>query len=152
MIRSQYEALQFLAELAREQRPLTTSLIRQLHVALTRTQQTYSATGPAGIRFEATLRHGDWKQSQNSVIRPDGSRLDYTPPEQVQSQMDRLVDMYNEMDDVNPIIRSAWLHHRFVRGDWSAGYAGSAGSQGRRWASMVSASMKRTPCLMAVAR
>ncbi len=115
IIRSQYEALQFLAELAREQRPLTTSLIRQLHVALTRTQQTYSATGPAGIRFEATLRHGDWKQSQNSVIRPDGSRLDYTPPEQVQSQMDRLVDMYNEMDDVNPIIRSAWLHHRFVR-------------------------------------
>ncbi|MGH3863272.1 hypothetical protein [Actinokineospora sp.] len=40
----------------------------------------------------------------------------------------------------------------YIQRDWSAGYAGSAGSQGRRWASMVSASMKRTPCLMAVAR
>lgn len=115
LIRTQYEALEFLADVARDGRGLSTSLIRELHVALTRNQRTYTATGPAGLVFEATLHHGEWKRQDNHVIRPDGSILEYTPGEQVAPQMERLVELYHTYPDVDPIIRESWLHHRFAR-------------------------------------
>lgn len=115
VIRSQYDALEFLSDVARQGRLLSVHLIKQLHEALTRTQSTFTATGPTGRRFEATLHHGQWKEHSNHVIRPDGSRLEYTPVDQVQPQMERLVQIYSDMSDRHPIVRSAWLHHRFVR-------------------------------------
>lgn len=115
MIRTQYEALEFLADVAREGRELSTSLIKELHVALTRNQRTFTATGPAGLVFEATLHHGMWKQQDNHVERPDGSVLEFTPAEQVPPQMERLVELYHGYQAVEPILRESWLHHRFVR-------------------------------------
>ena len=115
LIRTQYEALEFLADVAREGRELSTSLIRELHVALTRNQPTYTATGPAGLVFEATLHHGEWKRQNNHVIRPDGSVLEYTPAEQVAPQMERLIELYRTYPKTDPIVRESWLHHRLVR-------------------------------------
>ncbi len=115
LIRSQYDALQFLAQEAREGRDVSISLIKELHVALTRRQPTYTATGPDGRIFKATLHHGQWKKQANHVTRPDGSMLHYTPPEQVAPQMDRLVELYHEIEGKDPIVRATWLHHRFVR-------------------------------------
>jgi len=115
LIRTQYEALEFLEDVAREGRELSTSLIRELHVALTRNQPTYTATGPAGLVFEATLHHGEWKRQNNHVIRPDGSVLEYTPAEQVAPQMERLIELYRSYPETDPIVRESWLHHRLVR-------------------------------------
>ncbi|TQM83613.1 Fic/DOC family protein [Saccharothrix saharensis] len=115
VVRSQYETLEFLVQSAREGRDLSVSLIKELHVALTRRQPTYTATGPTGMVFQATLHHGEWKQQVNHVTRPDGSLLEYTPPEQVASQMDRLVELYRDYGDRDPIVQASWLHHRFVR-------------------------------------
>ncbi|SFB93604.1 Fic family protein [Streptomyces aidingensis] len=115
IIRSQYDALEFLVEAARDGREVSTSLIRELHVALTRRQRTYTATGPTGQTFEATLHHGQWKVQANHVRRPDGSMLEYTPPEHVPAQMDELIRQYRTTESVHPLVREAWLHHRFVR-------------------------------------
>lgn len=115
LIRSQYDALTFLAEVAREGCDISLSLIKQLHVALTRLQTTYAATGPGGVRFEATLHHGEWKRQPNHVTRPDGSLLEYTPPDQVQPQLETLIKLYNQTQGDDPIVRAAWFHHRFVR-------------------------------------
>lgn len=115
VVRSQYDTLEFLAQSARDGRDISVSLIKELHVALTRTQATYTATGPTGVVFQATLHHGDWKQQPNHVTRPDGSLLEYTPPEQVASQMDQLVQLYQSYKDHDAIIQASWLHHRFVR-------------------------------------
>jgi prophage maintenance system killer protein len=60
------------------------------------------------------LLHGAWKEFRNDVIRSDGSRLEYTPPEHVQSEMERLLGLYEEAAGSHPVVRSAWLHHRFV--------------------------------------
>jgi Fic family protein len=115
LIRSQYDALQFMAEAAREGRDVSLSLVRELHQALTRQQSTYKATDSLGRQFEAQLRHGEWKKHANHVTRPDGSLLEYTPPEHVASQMDRLVELYRDTEGHHPVVRAAWLHHRFVR-------------------------------------
>ncbi|WP_370155906.1 Fic family protein [Streptacidiphilus sp. EB129] len=115
LIRSQYDALEFLTQAARDGRDVSVSLIKELHVALTRRQPTYTATGPTGMVFQATLHHGQWKSQKNHVTRPDGSVLEYTPPEHVAAQMDELVRLYQSTESADPLIRAAWLHHRFVR-------------------------------------
>lgn len=113
-IRTQFDALQFLAEMARENRPLSVFFIRQLHEAITRYQATYEAHDGLGRVVQAPLRHGQWKLQPNHVIRADGSLLQYTPPERVQDQMESLVQQYQISSHAHPLIRAAWLHHRFI--------------------------------------
>jgi fido (protein-threonine AMPylation protein) len=114
LIQSQFAALEFLAEAAREDDSLTISFIRQLHSAITRYQRTYEGRNHLGHIVQAELHHGEWKMWPNHVSRQDGTILEYTPPEQVQSQIERLIELYNESSDAHPIIRAAWLHHRFI--------------------------------------
>lgn len=51
----------------------------------------------------------------NYVRRHDGTLLEYTPPEHVQSHMERLLKLYEATTDEHPVVRAAWLHHRFIR-------------------------------------
>jgi fido (protein-threonine AMPylation protein) len=114
MIQSQFDALEHLAEVARGTRPLTVQLIRELHQLITRHQATYEATDQLGGRVGAALHHGEWKRWPNHVRRSDGSVLQYAPPEQVQQQVEGLVELHRTMDGEHPVVRAAWLHHRFI--------------------------------------
>jgi len=114
VIRSQLEALEYLAEVARGNVPLSIKLIREVHEIITRHQATYDATDLLGNRIKADLHHGQWKTWPNHVRREDGSLLQYAPPEQVQQQTERLVTLHRDMDDIHPLKRAAWLHHRFI--------------------------------------
>lgn len=114
-INAQFEALTALVEAAREGRDLTVFFIRELHQAITKHQATYEARNDLGQIPQVPLRHGEWKTQPNHVIRPDGSLLEYVPPEQVQPQMERLVKLYADAAVLHPIITAAWLHHRFIR-------------------------------------
>ncbi len=115
IIRSQHEALEFLAEVVREGQDLNLHFIRQLHQLVCREQATYEARDQFGRVLQAQLHRGTWKQQPNHVTRHDGSLLEYTPPEHVQSQMDRLLELYAESADTHPVVRAAWLPHRFIR-------------------------------------
>jgi hypothetical protein len=49
------------------------------------------------------------------VYRSDGSILEYAPPEQVQQQMERLVELYrDEATKLHPVVAATWLHHSFI--------------------------------------
>lgn len=113
-IRSQFDALTFLAESAREQRDLSLHFVRELHVALCRQQVTYEARNSLGQVFQATLHHGEWKTQPNHVRRPDDTLLEYTPPEHVPAEMERLLAIHESIGDLHPLIRAAWLHHAFI--------------------------------------
>jgi Fic family protein len=115
IIRSQYDALEFLADGARNGRDLSVFFVRELHQALCRTQATYEARNDLGQILQVPLRHGIWKMQPNHVRRHDGTLLEYTPPEHVQSQMERLLELYKETGDEHPVVRAAWLHHQFIR-------------------------------------
>jgi Fic family protein len=114
-INTQFDALSALVEAAREGRDLTVFFIRELHQAITRHQATYEARNDLGQLLQVPLRHGEWKTQPNHVVRPDGSLLEYVPPEQVQPQMERLVKLYADTTALHPIVTAAWLHHRFIR-------------------------------------
>ena len=114
-IRSQYDALDYMARLAKEGQDVSIQVIRELHQIITRNQATYEARDQFGRMFDRPLRHGDWKQHANHVRRPDGSLLEYTPPEHVRAELDRLIDLYQGATDAHPLVLSAWLHHRFIQ-------------------------------------
>lgn len=114
IIRSQYDALEFLSAAASEGRDLTLHFVRELHAAICSSQATYEARNDFGQIVHPTLQHGAWKQQPNHVRRHDGSILEYTPPEHVQAEMERLIELHDSMSDAHPVIRAAWLHHCFI--------------------------------------
>ena len=115
MLEAQFEGLQLTTDHVRDDRPLTTSFVKELHALITRAQVDYEATDSLGRRVRTRLNHGGFKTSPNNVKRPDGSLLEFAPPEQVDGEIERLVELYNGMDDVHPVVSAAWLHHRFVQ-------------------------------------
>jgi Fic family protein len=115
IINTQFEALTALAEAAGEGRDLTVFFVRELHQAITRHQATYEARNDLGQVLRLPLRHGQWKSQPNHVVREDGSILEYVPPEHVQSQMERLIELHADTAQLHPIVAAAWLHHRFIQ-------------------------------------
>ena len=116
-LRAQMDSLGLVLDFVRNDRALSPSFIKELHQAMTRTQDTYVMTNALGVVVETALPRGDWKKTSNHVVRQDGTLLEYCPPEHVVSEIDGLVTMWTSLDReaVHPIIKTAWLHHRFVQ-------------------------------------
>lgn len=116
ILRDQREAIDFVFEVVKRQRPLSTSVIKEMHVLLTRHQPTTTAMDQFGHLHEVSLARGEWKAVPNNPTRPDGVVHQYCPPEQVGSEMDRLIDLSNQYESIGvaPEVLAAWLHHRFT--------------------------------------
>ncbi|HEY4242008.1 MAG TPA: Fic family protein [Kofleriaceae bacterium] len=117
-LNAQREALEMVVDFVRRDRKLTPSFIKELHYAITRTQTHYEATDPFGNSVERHLPRGVWKQWPNHVVRQDESILEYCPPEHVDSEVDNLSNWYEQLEldaNVHPLVKAAWLHHRFVQ-------------------------------------
>ena len=99
-------------------RPLSAHLIKSWHQLLTQHQLTVAGIDTYGRRVEVEFKtKGQWKLSSNNPRRPDGVIYEYCPPEQVQSEMERLFFLYRTIYEQQfPVnVEAAWLHHRFVR-------------------------------------
>ncbi len=118
LIRDQEAAIEGLFDFVGGQRILSNSYIKQLHQLLTQSQDSTEALDPTtGKIFYVSLIKGDWKHQPNNPLRPDGTIHEYCPPEQVASEMDRLMELHHQHRDqkVPPEIEAAWLHHRFTQ-------------------------------------
>ncbi len=115
MIRDHEEAIDGLFAFVRGDRALTTSYVRELHALLTRNQTTTTAVDSQGKVFEVELLRGDYKRRPNNPKRQNGKVHEYCPPEQVASEMDRLLELHHSHQGVDPEVESAWLHHRFTQ-------------------------------------
>ena len=100
----------------REDRPITKHAMRELHAQITAHQETHNAVDMLGRRVQRRLRRGVWKDFPNNPTRPDGTVHLYAPPEQVDSQLDILLDLYRIYEPArHPLLTGAWLHHRFIQ-------------------------------------
>jgi Fic family protein len=117
ILKDHEEVIEGLFDFVAQRRELSTSYIKQLHQAFTRHQDTTTAVDGLGRVVDVPLLRGEWKQLPNNPTRPDGGLHEYCPPEQVASEMDRLITMYMEHQQKNvpPEIEAAWLHHRFTQ-------------------------------------
>lgn len=116
LINDQKDALEGLFEYVKQERPLSVSYVKELHAAMTRSQETTEAIDPRGNRVEVPLRRGDWKQTPNFPIR-NGKQFRYCPPEQTASEMGRLIELHQAHVErgIPPEVMAAWLHHRFTQ-------------------------------------
>ncbi len=117
LIRDQEHAVEGLFDFVGGQRHLSTSYVKELHQVLTRNQPTTEAEDQFGRIMTVQLRRGDWKLHPNNPTRPDGEVHFYAPPEQVSSEMDRLIAFHRHHTNigVSPEVEAAWLHHRFTQ-------------------------------------
>jgi len=117
IIRDQREVIDGLFDFIARRRELSTSYVKELHAALTRTQAVVDAVDQFGRLIQVPLLQGEWKQNKNNPTRPDGTEHEYCPPEHVASEMDRLIAFHLEhvANDVVPEVEAAFLHHRFTQ-------------------------------------
>jgi Fic family protein len=117
MIQDQEAAIDWVFEVIRGERPLSTSFIKELHALMTRHQTTTVGRDQFGNEVEIPLLHGEWKLLPNNPTRSNGFVHEYCPPEQTAVEMDRLIELHNkhEAAGVPPEIEAAWLHHRFTQ-------------------------------------
>lgn len=97
---------------------LTQHKIKAWHQLLTRHQETVTGLTPDGRRVQVEFKEkGQWKRWSNNPRRPDGLIHQYCPPEHVQAEMDRFVEIHAQIEaEEFPVeVEAAWMHHRFVR-------------------------------------
>ncbi len=104
-----------LIDFAASGRRLSVSYVKEIHAFITRSQETVEGIDTLGRSVSSPLVRGAFKQLQNNPTRPDGKIHEYCPPEQVDSEMDRLIDLHHRHEGVPPAMEAAWLHHRFAQ-------------------------------------
>lgn len=111
LIAAQQHAIDLVTGSVVRDEPVTVSLIRELHQAVTAGQATYVARDQFGRQFRRELRNGEWKDQDNSVSLPGGAVLDFAPAVQVDAEVDRLVAIIAELDGAPWAYRGAVAHH-----------------------------------------
>src|SRR5262249_20710828 len=117
IIQDHADVLEGLFQFVRGDRRLSKSYIHELHAALLRHQDTTAVRDQFGNLFEARLLKGKYKERPNNPKKPDGNMHQYCPPEQVDSEMERLLSLHQEHEKKGvPVeVEAAWLHHRFTQ-------------------------------------
>ena len=114
MIQDQYQAIEGLYQFVSGQRRLSTSYLKQLHQVITSHQDYCDAVDSLGNQVQVSLLRGTWKQLPNNIRFEDGSKFEFCPPEQVDSEVERLLAWHEQHDRAAPDLEAAWLHHRFT--------------------------------------
>jgi len=115
ILRDHRAAVDLVHDCIANSRPLTIGFIHELHSILTRHQQTVEGIDQFGNSISFPLIRGAFKSLPNNPKRPDGIVHEYCPPIQVASEMDNLLSWYHQYSGLDPILVSAWFHHRFTQ-------------------------------------
>lgn len=117
ILRDHRSGLTMVMDLIGKARALTPGWIKELHVLLCRHQTGVMARelSPHGRLIEIPFEHGVYKRLPNNPSLGDGRVHEYCPPEQVASEIERLIAIYGEIPEQLPEVRSAWLHHAFTQ-------------------------------------
>lgn len=112
-----FEAIDFVFNLVKENRAITKSFILELHQLITSHQDYSEAIDSLGNIVQVELLRGQFKKHENNPKRSDGVVFLYCPPVHVESEIDKLLDIYYMLEErkVHPIIKAAWFHHGFVQ-------------------------------------
>ncbi len=115
-LKDHLEAVDFIFDVVKEQRPLTKGFICELHQLTTRHQEFTEGRDQFGYKTQIPLIKGRFKERENNPTREDGTTILYCPPEHVDAEMDRLIEIYNDLSDrkINPLIIATWVHHAFT--------------------------------------
>lgn len=116
ILRDHEAAIRLVMDCVANNRTLTKGFIHELHSIITRHQLTTDAIDQFGQRRQIPLQRGMFKEFPNNPVREDGSLHEYAPPIHVDSEMENILRWFLEYTaSEDPILLSAWLHHRFTQ-------------------------------------
>lgn len=114
-LKDNFDAIDFIFDFVNSNRRLSISYIKELHSLITQHQETTEAIDQFGNHINVQLLKGEFKKEPNNPKR-DKTVFCYCPPEQVDSEMDRLVEIFNdELISSHVLVRSAFIHHAFAQ-------------------------------------
>lgn len=116
-LRDHFEAMDFIFDMVRNERPLAKSFIKQLHQLITSHQDTTDAIDSLGRIVQVPLRKGEFKIHPNNPKREDGTIFEYCPPLHVEGEIESLIGIYTKLEEEkdNPVIIASWFHHAFTQ-------------------------------------
>ena len=106
------EAITWLDDIIKQDRPVTESLIKELHALLLH-GISYIWIGPKGNKIKKDINPGQYKKQPNHVITMNGNIHRYCEPLRVPEEMERLVEFINN-SSFHPVELASWVHHKFV--------------------------------------
>lgn len=110
-----FEAIDFIFDFVKNDRQLSVGYIKELHSLITRHQESTDAVDQFGNIGKIPLRKGEFKIAPNNPSR-ENTVYCYCPPEQVVSEMDNLVMIFNnDLKNTHILVKAAFLHHAFVQ-------------------------------------
>ena len=111
------EAINWVIDLVKGERPLTENFIRELHSLLLKDSYKESKNAD-GIIVPRKISAGKYKTSTNHVETVTGEIFYFATPEETPAKMFDLLNWYNQKikeENVNPILLAAEFHYRFIR-------------------------------------
>ncbi|MGI4884428.1 MAG: Fic family protein [Janthinobacterium lividum] len=117
-IKGHNEAVLWLEDFVRDERPLTEQFIRGMHQVLLGEPYEVQAQTPDGQPTRKLIQPGQYKRQPNNVLTATGEMFYFASPEETPSRMTDLVDWYrHETENValHPVALAAEFHYRFVR-------------------------------------
>ena len=116
-LKDHFQAMDFIFDLVKNERPLSIGFIKQLHQLITRNQDHVTAITALNQVVQIPLLKGEFKQNENNPKREDGKIFTYCPPIHVDAEMDKLIEIHSDLwaKGINPLIISAWVHHAFTQ-------------------------------------
>ena len=116
-LKDHFDAIDFVFDVVKQNRQITKGFILELHQLITQHQYTTDAIDTLGNIVKVELLKGDFKKYDNNPKRADGTIFLYCPPVHVDSEIDRLISILNELEEkqTKSVIIAAWFHHAFTQ-------------------------------------
>jgi len=116
-LQDNFEAIDWVFDVVKEERPLSESFIKQLHQLIVKHQDSAEGRDQFGHRLLIPLLKGAYKERENNPTRADGTRFEYCPPIHVDSEMNNFIQIYDALvlKKENPVIIATWVHHAFTQ-------------------------------------
>ena len=112
------EAIKQIEEVIRQERPLTESIIRELHTLILKEPYERPAQTAYGIPTVRRIAVGEYKTSPNHVLTRTGEMFYFASPEETAAKMAELMAWYNEnvtREGINAVLFATEFHYRFIR-------------------------------------
>ncbi|MDX2189619.1 MAG: Fic family protein [Bacteroidota bacterium] len=112
------EAVEWILDIVKEDRPLTQNFIRELHKLILKEPYEKKAISPDGNLIVRKIEIGVYKNQPNHVLLPSGEIFYFASPEETPAKMHDLLEWYlNEKSKkvLHPLILAAEFHYKFIR-------------------------------------
>ena len=106
------EAIEWLKEITKHNRPITESFIKELHALLLKGID-FIWVGPKNNKVKKPITPGRYKTQSNHVITLDGKIYKYCEPLKAPEEMEKLIQLINDTNH-HPVELAARVHCKFV--------------------------------------